>query len=266
MTVALIAFDLDGTILEPDGTIAEECAGEIIRLTGLGVHCVVASGRGVDFQQDLLQEQGLARHFSALIGDERWIHLNAPAADRSDVAMELQPLEPWNTDTRRRWAELEPSSEAWARKLEDWAASQGWSSVVSDHDQSMARGLRSVRGPSGEQAETMMRWLQQQLGDGPLWCNANGSLVHIYDCSRDKGTSLLALAEHFGIAPEQVLAIGDGFNDRPMLDGRHGLQAATLANAIPEVQGWVTAAGGQVASGERGNGVAEILRQLPSSV
>lgn len=262
MTVALVAFDLDGTILESDGTIAPECAAEIIRLAGLGIRCVIASGRSVDFQAELVQRQGLPRYFDALICDERWVHLNAPPGVRSVQSMELQPLEPWNSDTGHRWAELGTTAYGWCESLKDWARSQGWSCEVNDHDNAVARGLRSVRGQTSEQAVAMMGWLEPQLDGSALACNANGDIVHIYDRSRDKGTALAALADHFDIAPERVLAFGDNINDQPMLDGRHRYRAATVANATAEVKRWVTETGGQIARQERGLGVAHLLRKL----
>lgn len=262
MTVALVAFDLDGTILESDGTITAECAAEIIRLAGLGVRCVVASGRSMDFQAELVQQQGLSRYFDALICDERWVHLNVSPDERSDQSIELQPLEPWNSDTANRWAELDTTAYGWSERLEDWARSQGWSCEVNDHDNAAARGLRSVRGQTSEQAVAMMRWLEPQLDGSSLTCNANGDIVHIYDLSRDKGTALAALADHYGIVPESVLAFGDNINDQPMLDGRHRYRAATVANATADVKRWVTDAGGQIARQERGLGVADLLRKL----
>ena len=91
----------------------------------------------------------------------------------------------------------------------------------------------------------MALWLEPQLDGGPLACNANGTIVHLYDATRDKGTALLALVAHFGLRAEETLTFGDNFNDGPMLDGRHGFLPATVANAEETVKGWVRDAGGR---------------------
>jgi hydroxymethylpyrimidine pyrophosphatase-like HAD family hydrolase len=106
------------------------------------------------------------------------------------------------------------------------------------------------------------------LSAGPLACNRNGRIAHIYDKGCDKGSTLQALLDqqrYRDLAPADVLAIGDGINDRPMIDGRHGFTAATVANAEPDVKSWVRTAGGMIADRERGAGVAQILADVLAS-
>ena len=50
----------------------------------------------------------------------------------------------------------------------------------------------------------------------------------------NKGSALLALARHFGISRESVLAIGDSENDRRMLEAA-GV-AAVMSNGMPSIQ------------------------------
>lgn len=65
-----------------------------------------------------------------------------------------------------------------------------------------------------------------------------------------------------GVAPGQVLAVGDSQNDADMLDGKLGFQAATVANADPEIAKVVEAAGDYLARSPRSLGVAEIVRKV----
>ncbi|WP_161606033.1 HAD family hydrolase [Microlunatus speluncae] len=254
MAVELVAFDLDGTIFD-GGVIAPECVEAIVRLAEAGVRCVVNSGRSTDFQVELLAEYDLLPHFTALIGDERWIHLVDAGAD--DV--ELRSLEPWNTDVRNSWTELDPVAEDWARRVQQEAEQRAWPGRLSSRADSRRRGLWSVALDSADHARDLAIWLEPQLAGGPVAGNANGTIVHLYDAARDKGTSLLALAERLGLRAGEVLAFGDGFNDRPMLDGRHGFAAATIANADESVKRWVRDAGGPVAERISGLGVADVL-------
>src|SRR5699024_10659208 len=50
----------------------------------------------------------------------------------------------------------------------------------------------------------------------------------------NKGSALLALAEHLGIPQQAVLAVGDSENDRKMLEAA-GV-AAVMANGMPSIQ------------------------------
>ena len=254
MTIRLVAFDLDGTIFDRNG-IAAEFTEVIARIAGEGVHCVINSGRSVGFQVDLLSEYDLLQHFTALIGDERWVHL----LDGAGTDPELRPLDPWNAEVRSNWAELEPIAEGWCRELEEQTRQRGWVGRVSDAETAHRRGIWAISLERAEQAEDLAAWLQPQLAGSALACNSNGTIVHVFDAARDKGTSLTALAEHLGFAHHEVLTFGDGYNDQPMLDGRHGFASATVANANEDVKSWVRAAGGRIAEGACGAGVAELL-------
>lgn len=255
-----MAFDLDGTILEPGEVIAEDCVAAIRRLRRLGILCVINSGRSAAFQAELLARLGLLECFAALIGDERWVQL----VDGDDHR--LQPLQPWNDETERRWQQLEPEAERLCAEAEAEADELGWQTRVYDRSESVRRGLWALGLETADQSLAMYRRLEPRMPEG-LAVNCNGSYIHIYDRDRDKGTSLAAVAEHFGVSADRVLAFGDNVNDRPMLDGRHGFASGTPANASAEVQGWVRAAGGLIAERPRGLGVADLLDQvIPQSV
>ncbi|HEY9292699.1 MAG TPA: HAD family hydrolase [Microlunatus sp.] len=263
MTIKLVAFDLDGTILERDGSIAAACSDAIAGLQDLGVRCVTASGRSADFQLDLLTRSGLLHRFDALIGDERWVHLVAPPSDDQP----LRSFEPWNTDVGKRWLDLEPEAGQHCRQLAAEAARRGWRCAVSDRTDDLARGLCSVSFDTSANALELAAWLEPQLsGDQPddprdLGYNCNGSMIHVFDAAYDKGTTLIAVAEHFGLAADEVMAFGDNFNDGPILDGRYQFRPATVANADPIVKGWVRDAGGSVADHGHGHGVAQLLTE-----
>lgn len=253
MAIRLVAFDLDGTIFDRNG-IAAEFAEVIARIADEGVHCVINSGRSVRFQVELLTEHDLLQYFTALIGDERWVHL-------LDAGPELRPLEPWNAEIRSDWAELEPIAEGWCRRLDEQCRQRGWTGRVSDAETAHRRGIWAISLEAAEQAEALAAWLEPQLAGSALACNSNGTIVHVFDAARDKGTSLAALAEHLGLAHHEVLTFGDGYNDRPMLDGRHGFASATVANANAIVKTWVRDAGGRIAESDCGVGVAELLTE-----
>ena len=93
-----------------------------------------------------------------------------------------------------------------------------------------------------------------------------GLEVCIVPSAGTKGEAVARLGRYLGIAPEQVLAIGDGQNDIPMLDGSCARQVGCVANAHPDVQAAVLRAGGHVAAGEAIVGVNEIVARLLANV
>jgi hydroxymethylpyrimidine pyrophosphatase-like HAD family hydrolase len=61
------------------------------------------------------------------------------------------------------------------------------------------------------------------------------SLIDITDRSATKGHALAWRASQLGLAPEQVMAIGDNFNDVEMLE--YAGLPVLMGNAVPGLQG-----------------------------
>jgi hydroxymethylpyrimidine pyrophosphatase-like HAD family hydrolase len=74
-----------------------------------------------------------------------------------------------------------------------------------------------------------------------------------------KGSALAELCRLEGIAPHEVFAAGDHYNDLPMLDPAYAAHLACPSNAIQAVKDAVTAANGIVAAKPFADGVAEAL-------
>ena len=90
----------------------------------------------------------------------------------------------------------------------------------------------------------------------------NGVMVTIYSKYAGKGKTLLEAAKHFHIEPDEVLAIGDSYNDISMIDGKLGFVGACVGNADEKIKKIVKDGGGYVGNGIAYKGVADILCQL----
>jgi HAD superfamily hydrolase (TIGR01484 family) len=88
------------------------------------------------------------------------------------------------------------------------------------------------------------------------------NMIYVRFCHEDysKGTALSELGRLIGIQPGEIFAVGDHFNDLPMLDGRHARYVACPGNAVDPVKAAVRSANGYVAGGECSAGVVEALR------
>jgi HAD superfamily hydrolase (TIGR01484 family) len=88
--------------------------------------------------------------------------------------------------------------------------------------------------------------------------------VYLRFCHRDysKGSALGELARLTGIARGEICAVGDHYNDIPMLDGRYARWAGCPSNAAEAVKETVRASGGYVASGACSAGVVEIVERF----
>jgi HAD superfamily hydrolase (TIGR01484 family) len=75
-----------------------------------------------------------------------------------------------------------------------------------------------------------------------------------------KGMAVSELADHLGLKPENVLAIGDGHNDVSMFDPDVARMCGCPANAAPEIIKLVSESRGHIASAPCLGGVMEVLR------
>jgi hydroxymethylpyrimidine pyrophosphatase-like HAD family hydrolase len=89
--------------------------------------------------------------------------------------------------------------------------------------------------------------------------------VDVYRVPFTKGLSLMELARKVGIAPANILAIGDGHNDISMMDPDIAQYCACPANAAPEVIETVNKNGGHIARQPHLAGVLEILQAFKNN-
>lgn len=86
--------------------------------------------------------------------------------------------------------------------------------------------------------------------------SSTGATLEITARGADKGVGLALLRDHLGLAPEEVLAIGDSDNDRPMLACAG--TAVAMGNAEPEI----LAMAHRIAPSNTDHGVAWVLNHL----
>lgn len=258
--IRAVALDFDGTLIEPGEIILPSARDAIARAQAAGVQVCTASGRSPENQQEILAKNGLGAdtlHIAALCCDERSVWL----LDGDGYV----PVVEWNQQMEAAWAELGGSAERLVDEAMAHLCEQGLTCTRRIVGDEMARrGLLDLRFESEAVAMEAHRWLVEHLAEhGPeLLATQNWHLVMVLPRRGGKGNAVAAMATALGLAPKEMLAVGDRNNDRPMLDGSAGLSAAAVGNAVPEIKELVTAQGGYVATAEGGDGVAEILDKV----
>lgn len=272
--IAVVAFDLDGTILEGGSQIIPEVINALNWLATRGIRCVTATGRPLDFQLELLARYELGANtgvLQALIADERELYLLSEASSRTTAKLPLHheatyhAHTQWNNQASVRWQTLLPIALAWLDQLDHEAIRRGWTLEREFSIQDMAdRGLATIVCESSAQAADLCVWLTKELqhAAAPVMCNRNVRLIQILDRMTGKGAVLAELARYWNVPPQSILAVGDSDNDRTMLDGQFGFRCATVDNADPLIKHVVAQAGGYIAKQTMGRGFLEILHAL----
>ncbi|MDQ2832654.1 MAG: HAD-IIB family hydrolase [Acidobacteriota bacterium] len=297
MTPRLIAVDLDGTLIGPDGQVSNRNLAAVNRAHLAGIEVVVATGRRHSYAMHVLRALDLPPD-NALISSNgtvtrtigarllhrtllsnqtaRWLCLHVDVF-RNSLVMTFDKVGPDGEDTRGALV---------VEHLEDLTASIGrWMTANEPYIARVSRLEDALEG-SEPPIQMMlcgtverMRRAEARLLEHPgvspgdmagsarakpevtlhrtEYPERNLSIVDILPAGCSKASALLRLARQRGIAAQDILAIGDNWNDVPMLEiaGR----AVLMGNAPEDLR--TVAAGKSWTIGRRHDedGVAEAI-------
>jgi hydroxymethylpyrimidine pyrophosphatase-like HAD family hydrolase len=255
--IKLVCLDFDGTIMlyedPPSGHFHPDVISLLNELEARGVHWCTNSGRDLKDQGlviELAVSRGLKHKPVALICSESLVY------ERNNGS--FHPLEPWNSTVHRdmlhfhrrvqeRLTPLMPGLQRAYGMLPSYIGEHYTAYAIPDKD-----GL-----PQRFHME-----LSEILSDIPkTMITRNGGWVAVLTDDLGKGNALRQFSMARGYSPDEILAVGDQFNDLNMLDGKSALHVGCPSNAIPEVIATVRVAGGHVASVEGPHGTIEVLRR-----
>ncbi|WP_020663036.1 HAD family hydrolase [Amycolatopsis benzoatilytica] len=258
---ALVATDLDGTVVRPDGTISERTVAAFARVEEAGAEFVVATGR----------PPRLVDEIAARFGD-RGVAICSNGAFLYDMherkVIEEHGISPEDlTEAVRRLRKeipgigiaVEHAVDLVADDLyEPWEWDRGATVVRADDEVLLSRPAPKLLGRHPElSADELLALAAPALAGLVTASHSNGSrLVEAVALGVNKAAALARLAQRCGIGSDQVIAFGDMPNDLPMLSWSG--TAYGVANAHPDVLAMVD----HVIGSNREDGVAAVLENL----
>ena len=259
---ALVATDLDGTLLRPDDTVSPRSRAALARAAAAGARHIVVTGRpvpgirsllaGLDYrgpavcgQGTELYDAGSGRMISAATLD-RELADTALGKIEAQVGPVFAAVDQDGTDGRTL---IEPGylmphpalpAVRIGRREELWTAPI--IKVLVRHpeltDDALAEAARAV------------------VGDLATVTLSGPGTVELQPYGVDKGTGLALAAEALGLDPASAIAFGDMPNDLPMF--RRSGYGVAMADAHPELK----AAADEVTLSNGEDGVAAVLERL----
>jgi hydroxymethylpyrimidine pyrophosphatase-like HAD family hydrolase len=261
----LIACDLDGTIVCPDGTISVRTLAALRACEQAGVHVVFVTGRPPRWMAPVAEATGGAGH--AICGNGAVvIDLSTGAVVeahplRVDVVLRsptgcapgcpVRVLAIETTDNYRREPGFLPRHEV-ARM----APTGSLPSLLADRPV-VLKVLCRVEGGSADEMLAVARAALDGLAE-PVHSNPNGDMLEISALGVSKASALARLAARRGVPAEAVVAFGDMPNDVPML--RWAGRGYAMTGGHPEA----VAAAAELAPPCESDGVAQVLEHLLS--
>jgi Cof subfamily protein (haloacid dehalogenase superfamily) len=256
--IRLIAIDIDGTLLDSQGRLPTANVEAIHAAVSRGVHVALATGRSYPFARPVANvlpptvslivsngaiERGLdgttharrllprdvARRVLGSTLDHR--HATALIFDRDADGQLMHESMDWEHPGRKGYWARNRSFIGQSVPLED--------ALVEDPIQVMfngpVEGMRELRETLASAAEGFAVSLTEYV-------DRNFSLVDITAPEATKGRALAWRARQLGLTRDEVMAIGDNFNDLEMLEfaGR----PVVMGNAVEalRLRGWATTA------------------------
>ncbi len=248
----ILALDLDGTLLGPDGTLRPRTAAAVARAARAGIRPVLCTGRRYRRARPITEMLGLDAPIvcnSGAIVKDPATHRTLWRADFDpELAAEVRALfhahdQPAVVFTDRTPAEADfrvPAFPTGRAHFDDYvgqnhphaevdpawvSAGEAWFHVcaVGPYEEMLAFE-RTVHERIGGRIQTFVLRMSRYLG----------TMCEILRVDASKWSALLHLAELWGVGPEEICAVGDDANDIPMI--RHAGLGVAMGHAHADVR------------------------------
>ena len=261
--IRLIALDLDGTLIGSDLTIRPRVRDAVKRSRERGVAVTIVSGRMLAAARPYANELGID---GALV-----CYQGAAIFDvTSGTILHMTPVRQDVTRDVLEWAEQHgvhaqcyaddvlyvQSINRFSKRYSDLARVEPH--VVPSLREAFANrpSIKVVLVDDPDNASRYLEILTSQLGDRAYLTRSNIDFVEILDPSVNKGAALAFVARQYAATLEETLAVGDAWNDVPLLKAA-GIGVA-MGSGPPELLQQADAVVGDVAH----DGVAEAIERF----
>ncbi len=240
MKYKLLALDIDGTLLDDNRQLSEENISAIKRAVDSGVHVTICTGRPIQGVKWLVDRLGITTPVITYNGAE----IVDPATNEILFKNQLLPIDATKIATLGK--ELGVTLIIWSQgRLYGYPMNDR----VEFYKQIALTEPKEVTDVNmlAEEGITKIIWfdeierinqLKTQLNgtdfESVTYVTSNPRFLEFFNSAVSKRISMERLAEILGVSREETVAIGDGYNDVPMLEGV-GLSIA-MGNAPDDIK------------------------------
>jgi Cof subfamily protein (haloacid dehalogenase superfamily) len=259
----LLAVDLDGTLVEPRKPVRQAVIDAVNRAQAAGVRATIVTGRmyvGAKPFADALSLDGpIVLYQGAVLADARTGRFEREVAMPNAVALRIYAA------AKERGLHVQfyrddkfyvENDNAYAQL---YARTSGTLPVVvpslpADFAGRDSTKVNVVTAP--DKTPEVLALMERVCGPDAYVTRSNPEFVEMLNPAVDKGVALRLVAEGFGIPMDRVMAIGDSYNDLPLL--RAAGFAVAMGSAPDELKAEADAVVGDVEH----DGVAEAIERF----
>jgi hydroxymethylpyrimidine pyrophosphatase-like HAD family hydrolase len=287
MTARLIAIDIDGTLLpSAGGQVTERTRQALLEAELAGIAIVIATGRRQSYAAPLILPVGLDSEtvlitsngtVTRTLGGRRIDRFFLPVETARCLCGALRQfggMTVFTFDCEGPGELVLESIDRLSARISPWVnANRPWIREFTPLERAFDAGDAPVQGPvqgmiCGGVAE--MREAEAWLASGEFagkielhrteYPTRDLSILDILPSGCSKGVALRRLAEARGIAREEIVAIGDNFNDLEMLTfaGR----SVVMGNSAPDLLQIAGQRGWEIAASNDEDGVAQVIESV----
>jgi hydroxymethylpyrimidine pyrophosphatase-like HAD family hydrolase len=250
LPIKLISTDFDGTLFAEfeSPPIPAELTDLIGELQARGAKWVINTGRDLSSLMESLGRAGIPIQPDFLVLVEREIHRHNNSR--------YFGLETWNANCSRTHTKLFAGICDDLPHLIEWINERFHVQIYEDS----YSPLCLIASDNGDM-DAISHYLNDYCRKVPdLTVVRNDVYARFSHAAFNKGSALGEITRQLGLHREQVFAVGDHFNDLPMLSRSYARCLAAPANAIPVVKTTVREQGGYVSAQAHGSGVMEAMK------
>ncbi|BBX05398.1 HAD family hydrolase [Mycolicibacterium aichiense] len=267
MLPAMIATDVDGTLLDEDEHVTARTRSAVQAAVASGVQFVLATGRPPRWVPPVVEELGFAPMAvcanGAVIYDsdqDRIISARTLSvevlAELADIATRVIP----GVGLAVERVGVSAHDSATPQFVSSPGYEHAWlnpdNTEVAIEDLLSAPAVKLLIRKAGALSADMAVELAKHIGpQGDITYSTNNGLIEINPIGTSKATGVEHIARPLGIAAEDVVAFGDMPNDVPML--RWAGLGVAMGNAHPEA----VAAANEVTATNADDGLARVLER-----
>ena len=264
----LLVIDIDGTLLGENGSISVEDRNALARACDLGIEVSLSTGRAAQACLGIISQLSLNNYHiffdGALVsnpnhGKEVYVqpinkmivrqaiefaHLNEISLELYSTTHYFAEQETWSTQAHRQYFGIEPTLVDFTGLWNRERIIKGGLAVTSSQEAAKVSSFRLQFEGS----------LYFSVARSPAYPGVD--FFNIVAPEVSKGEALLALTSHLRIPLTEVIAIGDGANDIPLLS------SAGLAIAMQNAPNEVKAVADYVTLDVDHSGVAEAINKF----
>lgn len=241
MSVKLFVTDLDGTLLPSGKDVPYENIEAVQQAVRAGVIVTIATGRmyraALPVAEVLGVDVPIITYNGALIksAQGKVYHTSYLKPEVIEQVVDFCREQGWYLQSYSRDNLLVPVHDEHARHYEQeqkvTAHVVGWDGLL-EQTQEVCKLLTISE--DGEETKHRLAILNERFGTEIVAMQSNARYGEIVNPGVSKAEGLRRLAEKLGIAIEDTMAIGDSYNDLPMLKAAG--HSVAMGNAVPEVK------------------------------